>query len=164
MDDFLHNYEVSGGKMKPSLPGSGPEKLQSLRTAMGRGECMTGEDSDQEGKDDEIYAMIEGNEKPERWDVETVLSESHYPQGDQSLIVSQATYTNLENHPRLIKAREKQRVSKIRLDSKTGFPLIENNSIPKPNDTQSLPGQKAAGAFWFNHSSQLANPIIIPRA
>jgi protein LTV1 len=37
MDDFLHNYEVSGGKMKLLLPGSGPEKLQSLRLAMGRG-------------------------------------------------------------------------------------------------------------------------------
>jgi protein LTV1 len=147
MDDFLHNYEVSGGKMKLSLPGSGPEKLQSLRTALGRGENMTVEDSDQEGKDDDIYAMIEGNEKPERWDVETVLSESHHRQGDQSLIVSQATYTNLENHPRLIKAREKQRVSKIRLDPKTGFPITESKSISKANNTQSLPGQKAAGVF-----------------
>ena len=145
MDDFLHNYEVSGGKMKLSLPGSGSEKLQSLRTALGRGENMTVEDSDQEGKDDDIYAMIEGNEKPERWDVETVLSESHHRQGDQSLIVSQATYTNLENHPRLIKAREKQRVSKIRLDPKTGFPIAESKSISKANNTQSLPGQKAAG-------------------
>jgi protein LTV1 len=130
MDDFLHNYEVSGGKMKPSLPGSGPEKLQSLRLAMGRGECVTVEDSDQEGKDDDIYAVIEGNEKPERWDVETVLT----------------TYTNLENHPRLIKAREGQRVSKIRLDPKMGFPVIESNSIPGANNTQSLAGQKAAGA------------------
>ncbi len=89
MDDFLHNYEVSGGKMKPSLPGSGPEKLQSLRLAMGRGGRMTVQDSDQEGKDDDIYAMIE-NERPQRWDVETVLSKSHYTRGKQSLIVSQS--------------------------------------------------------------------------
>lgn len=149
MDDFLHNYEVSGGKMKPSLPGSGSEKLQSLRLAMGRGECVTVEDSDQEGKDDDIYAVIEGNTKPERWDVETVLSESHHTRCDQFLMVSQATYTNLENHPRLIKAREGQRVSKIRLDPKMGFPLIESNSIPKANNIQSLPGQKAAGACVF---------------
>ena len=86
MDDFLQNYEVSGGKMKPSLPGSGPEKLQSLRLAMGRGERVTVEDSDQEGKDDDIYAVIEDNEKPERWDVETVLSKSHHTRGNQSLI------------------------------------------------------------------------------
>lgn len=78
MDDFLQNYEVSGGKMKPSLPGSGPEKLQSLRLAMGRGERVTVEDSDQGGKGDDIYAVIEDNEKPERWDVETVLCKSHH--------------------------------------------------------------------------------------
>jgi len=89
---------------------------------------VTVEDSDQEGKDDDIYAVLEGNAKPVRWDVETVLT----------------TYTNLENHPRLIKAREGQRVSKIRLDPKMGFPLIESNSIPKANKTQALPGQKAA--------------------
>lgn len=86
MDDFLQNYEVSGGKMKPSLPGSGPEKLQSLRLAMGRGERMTVEGSDQEGNDDDIYAEIGDNEKPDRWDVETVLSKSHHTQGNQSLI------------------------------------------------------------------------------
>jgi protein LTV1 len=86
MDDFLQNYEVSGGKMKPSLPGSGPEKLQSLRLAMGRGERVTVEGSDQEGKDDDIYAVIEDNEKPERWDVGTVLSKSHNTRGSQSLI------------------------------------------------------------------------------
>lgn len=86
MDDFLQNYEVSGGKMKPSLPGSGPQKLQSLRLAMGRGERVTVEGSDQEGKEDDIYAVIEDNEKPERWDVETVLSKSLYTRGKQSLI------------------------------------------------------------------------------
>jgi len=89
MDDFLQNYEVSGGKMKPSLPGSGPEKLQSLRLAMGRGERVIVEDSDQEGKNDDIYAVID-NEKPERWDVETVLSKSHYTRGNQVLIVFQS--------------------------------------------------------------------------
>lgn len=69
MDDFLHNYDVSGGKMKPSLPGSGPEKLQSLRLAMGRDERLSIED-------DDIYAVTEEKGKRERWDVETVLSES----------------------------------------------------------------------------------------
>jgi|SRR5712671_367574 len=79
MDDFLHNYEVSGGKMKPSLPGSGPEKLESLRLAMGRGEPVILEDSDQdEGKGDDTYAVIEENEERERWDVETVLSEFYH--------------------------------------------------------------------------------------
>jgi len=95
---------------------------------MGRSEHVTVEDSDQRGKDDNIYAEIEDDEKPERWDVETILT----------------TYTNLENHPRLIKAREKPKVSKIRLDPKTGFPFTESNSISRANTTPSLPGQKAA--------------------
>jgi len=65
--------------MKPSLPGSGPEKLESLRLAMGRGEPVILEDSDQdEGKGDDTYAVIEENEERERWDVETVLSEFYH--------------------------------------------------------------------------------------
>jgi protein LTV1 len=86
MDDFLHNYEVSGGKMKPSLHGSGPEKLQSLRLAMGRDERVMVDDVEEEAKDDDIYAAIEGDEKRERWDVETVLSESRCAGNDQLFI------------------------------------------------------------------------------
>lgn len=75
MDDFLLNYEVSGGKMKPSLQGSGPEKLQSLRLAMGRDERVT---ADQQERDDgDIDPMFEEKEKRGRWDVETVLSKPY---------------------------------------------------------------------------------------
>ena len=75
MDDFLLNYEVSGGKMKLSLQGSGPEKLQSLRLAMGRDERVT---VDQQERDDgDIDPMFEEKERRERWDVETVLSKPY---------------------------------------------------------------------------------------
>lgn len=74
MDDFLLNYEVSGGKMKPSLQGSGPEKLQLLRLAMGRDERVT---VDQQERDDDIDPMLEEKERRERWDVETVLSKPY---------------------------------------------------------------------------------------
>jgi protein LTV1 len=70
--------------MKPALPGSGAEKLQSLRLAMGRGEGMRVEDSGQESKDDDIHAVVEENGKRERWDVETVLSESYHLPGSQT--------------------------------------------------------------------------------
>jgi len=114
--------------MKPSLPVSGSEKLQSSHLAMGHSECLMVEDSDQEEhKEDDVYAMIEENQKRERWDVETVLT----------------TYTNLENHPRLIKAREERKVPKILLDSKTGFPLVEDKSTSRPDVSKSLPGKKA---------------------
>jgi protein LTV1 len=33
-----------------------------------------------------------------------------------------ATYSNLENHPRLIRVRDTKAVPKIRLDPKTGLP------------------------------------------
>lgn len=35
-----------------------------------------------------------------------------------------ATYSNLENHPRLIRARGNKPVPKIRLDPKTGLPSV----------------------------------------
>jgi protein LTV1 len=159
MDDFLHNYEVSGGKMKPSLHGSGPEKLQSLRVAMGRDERVTVEDLDQEeAKDDAVYAAIEEDERKERWDVETVLSKWYCARSNESFIGFSATYTNLENHPRLIKAREERKGPKIRLDPKTGFPL-EVKPTSDLDGTQSLPVRKAAGALWFNRSSQLVNTV-----
>ena len=78
MDDFLRNYEVSGGKMRPSLQGSGPEKLQALRLAMGRDERVIVDDLDQQERDDgDINSVIEEQGKRERWDVETVLSKSY---------------------------------------------------------------------------------------
>ena len=78
MDDFLHNYEVSGGKMKPSHRDLGPEKLESSHLSVGLDTCLIAEeDSDQEQKDDDVYAVVEEKEKRERWDVETVLSESY---------------------------------------------------------------------------------------
>jgi len=131
MDDFLHNYEVSGGKMKPSLQGSGPEKLQSLRLAMGRDERVMVNNLDQQERDDgDINPVIEEEGKRGRWDVETVLT----------------TYTNLENHPRLIKAFEAQKGPRIRLDPKTGFPLVESNptSTPERIIPQSSPPEKVS--------------------
>jgi protein LTV1 len=35
-----------------------------------------------------------------------------------------ATYTNLENHPRLIRVRDQKPVPKIALDRKTGLPSL----------------------------------------
>jgi protein LTV1 len=147
MDDFLHNYEVSGGKMKPSLRDSGPEKLESSYLSVDRGECLIVEDSDQgEHKDDDVYAVIQEKGERERWDVETVLSESYPTRMISSLNITQATYTNLENHPRLIMAREERKVPKILLDPRTGFPLVEGKPASRSNVSKSLPEKKAAGA------------------
>ncbi|KAH9065872.1 LTV-domain-containing protein [Lactarius vividus] len=125
MDDFLCNYEVSGGKMKPSLQGSGPEKLQTLRLAMGRDERVLVDSPDQQERGDGDINSIEEKGKRGRWDVETVLT----------------TYTNLENHPRLIEACAAQKGPRIRLDPKTGFPLVESN--PTPTSEQNVSQSKA---------------------
>jgi hypothetical protein len=79
MDDFLHNYEVSSGKMKPLLRDSGPGELEPSHPAVVRGECLIIQDDDQEEReDDDVYAVVEEKGKRERWDVETVLSESYH--------------------------------------------------------------------------------------
>ena len=42
-----------------------------------------------------------------------------------------ATYSNLENHPRLIRAREVKPTSKIRLNPKSGLPSVTDGLPPK---------------------------------
>ena len=48
-----------------------------------------------------------------------------------SISHSAATYSKLENHPRLIRVRDAKAVPKIRLDSKTGLPIVANPAPQK---------------------------------
>jgi protein LTV1 len=57
----------------------------------------------------------------------------------QTLIARVATYSNLENHPRLIRARDPLAVPKIRLDPKTGFPFTTQLAPPKPRLARTHP-------------------------
>lgn len=73
MDEFLGKFDVAGGKMKPVLEGDAAAKLNQLRAAMGR-DGRQKEDSESEEDDEEaIYAMLEKEDKGDRWDVESVL-------------------------------------------------------------------------------------------
>ncbi|KAG1813209.1 LTV-domain-containing protein [Suillus subaureus] len=117
MDDFMDNYEMLGRKLKPVLPGdSGPEKLNTLRQAMGQDERVrirsADDDDDEELDDDRLFVGYSAAEKGDTWDCETVLT----------------TYSNLENHPRVIRARASKPVPKITLDSKTGLPTLNGDS------------------------------------
>ncbi|KDR85637.1 hypothetical protein GALMADRAFT_51874 [Galerina marginata CBS 339.88] len=106
---FLNDFEILGRKMKPRLEGeSGVEKLDILRRAMGQDERVrvVGGDEDEENQEDNLFS--EDDNKKDRWDCETILT----------------TYTNLENHPRLIRARDQKPVPKIVLDHKTGLPSV----------------------------------------
>lgn len=80
MDDFMDNYELLGRKLKPVLPGdSGPEKLNTLRRAMGQDErvrIVSADDNDEELDDKQLFAGYDAAEKEDMWDCETILSES----------------------------------------------------------------------------------------
>ena len=47
-----------------------------------------------------------------------------------------ATYSNLENHPRLIRARDTKTILKIKLDPKTGLPTVTN--LPPRNKLEDV--------------------------
>ncbi|KAF8910048.1 Low temperature viability protein-domain-containing protein [Gymnopilus junonius] len=102
VNTFLNDFEILGRKMKPRLEGeSGVEKLDILRRAMGQDDRVRVTNEDEQDIDDD-------EDKKDRWDCETILT----------------TYTNLENHPRLIRARDSKPVPKIVLDRKTGLPSV----------------------------------------
>lgn len=44
-----------------------------------------------------------------------------------------ATYSNFENHPRLISARQAKSVPRIQLDRKTGLPTVDGQIYPTRN-------------------------------
>ncbi|KAF8963873.1 Low temperature viability protein-domain-containing protein [Flammula alnicola] len=112
VNTFLNDFEILGRKMKPKLEGeSGIEKLDMFRRAMGQDERVRiAHAAEEEENDDDLFPNAE--EKKDRWDCETILT----------------TYTNLENHPRLIRARDPKPVPKIVLDRKTGLPSVLDTS------------------------------------
>lgn len=129
MDDFLDNYELLGRKMKPVLPGdSGLDKLDTLRRALGQDERVriNGEDGDDASDDEKILMPYEEQSKKDRWDCETILSKCVHLARLSILTCVTATYSNLENHPRLIRARDNKLVPKIILDPRTGLPTIHD--------------------------------------
>jgi protein LTV1 len=127
VDDFLDHYEIVGSRMKPKLAGdNGIEKLETLRNAMGQDEriMVAGQDSD-EG---DMLMPLEEVERKERWDCETILSEFAHKKMLSCSYFDTATYSNLENHPRLIRARDTEAVQKIRLDPRTGLPRLSEQT------------------------------------
>lgn len=73
VDEFLHDYEILGNKMKLKLDGdSGADKLETLRCALGQDERLhvyARENGDTQDLED-----IEASEEGDRWDCETILS------------------------------------------------------------------------------------------
>ena len=82
MNEFLEDYEVIAGKMHPTLPGSATEKLDAVRKALGEAKIRDAEESDSE--DDDILMPLDVDDKKDRWDCETILSESTITCGSTS--------------------------------------------------------------------------------
>lgn len=76
MDEFLEKYEVISGKMRPVLPGTATEKLDTIRKALG--EAKIRDDAEEsESDDDDILMPLDIDDKKDRWDCETILSKSY---------------------------------------------------------------------------------------
>ncbi|KAF6754289.1 cytoplasmic protein [Ephemerocybe angulata] len=117
VDEFLNDYEILGRKLRPKLEGeTGAEKLGTFRAAVGLDERVRIQRDGEDDDDTDLLDLVE-EEPKDRWDCETILS----------------TYSNLDNHPRLIRARTSKPVPKITLDPRTGLPSIaESNTKPTP--------------------------------
>ncbi|KAJ6486159.1 Low temperature viability protein-domain-containing protein [Mycena vitilis] len=143
MDEFLNDFEILGRKMKPKLEGdSGAAKLDTLRRAMGQDERVRVE---QDGDDEEgdILMPFDIDDRKDRWDCETILT----------------TYSNLENHPRLIRARDsKKPVPKIHLDPRTGLPFVATDV-----DAKLAPKPKGHVSFASDSESESSDDEDRPR-
>jgi protein LTV1 len=72
MNEFLDNYEIVGGKMKPVLAGdSAVAKLDTLRKALGEAKIRDEEESD---NDEGMLMPVDVDDVKDRWDCETILS------------------------------------------------------------------------------------------
>lgn len=77
MNEFLDNYEILGGKMRPVLPGdTATEKLDTFRKALG--EVRIREQEDEGSEEDDILMPLQMDNK-DRWDCETILSKLQSP-------------------------------------------------------------------------------------
>lgn len=72
MNEFLENYEIIGGKMRPVLAGeTSVDKLDTIRKALGEAKIRRDDDSDRE---EDILMPTDLDEEKDRWDCETILS------------------------------------------------------------------------------------------
>ncbi|CAG8585551.1 4156_t:CDS:2 [Ambispora leptoticha] len=113
MEEFLDKYEIVGHKMVPKLEGdSMVDKLETIRRGLGQVNIEDGTQKnigkDNAWVDDEILDMSKESKRTrEAWDCESILS----------------TYSNLENHPAIIRDNEIPQF-KVSTDRKTGMPII----------------------------------------
>ncbi|KIM32938.1 hypothetical protein M408DRAFT_313205, partial [Serendipita vermifera MAFF 305830] len=114
MDEFLAQEQV-GKKLQQKIGDTPMDRLNTVRRALVE---STSEKEERERREALLDRLDEGetpipmpvdvDEKKERWDCETILT----------------TYSNLENHPRLLRLTQPRRTQKIQLDPRTGLPSV----------------------------------------
>lgn len=74
MDEFLEQFEILGGKMKPTLSGeTGAKKLDILRRELRQG-MVKNRNQDDDYEDDDVHVLLDEKDEKDRWDCETILS------------------------------------------------------------------------------------------
>lgn len=176
LEEFLAKNEIAAGRLLPVLPGSsGTEKLGTLRRAM-TGETrvnslevpevtmkqavvsLQGISSNDEESDEDIPipAIVGIGTTKDRWDVETILSTCISYLTSRSYRLP-GTYTNLDNHPRLIRARsdrseessaaQDSKPVHVRLDSRTGLPRTPALDAVQQREQSFAKGEKRMAAI-----------------
>ena len=155
MDDFLSRYEVLGGKIRPVLePTAGVEggagKLDRIRRELAifemGDEPVEGEDPVTTARRREKEKILEAVDRQEReyeskgrseWTgrnrrsdgIARLYSVRHFPLSRGEVLTGwcTGTYSNVSNHPRLLRLRDGTgpRPARITIDPKTGFPVVE---------------------------------------
>ena len=71
MNEFMDEYEILGGKMKPRLEGdTNIEKLDTIRKALGPVTIREYDEKD----DGDIPVPVDIDDVKDKWDCETILS------------------------------------------------------------------------------------------
>lgn len=151
MDEFLAQEQV-GKKLQQKIGNTPMERLNTMRRALvddaDENEALARREALLNRLDDDgapIPMPVDLDERKERWDCETILSTYSMPLRDQvNLIAILATYSNLENHPRLLRLTQPRAAKKIRLDPRTGLPsVVEAEDVEPPEVSESEESEDA---------------------
>ncbi|RIA99254.1 Low temperature viability protein [Glomus cerebriforme] len=124
LDEFLNKYEINGRKIVQKLEGDNvQDQLETMRHGFGKIN-VDDDNSSQNGiiketkykksRDNFVHVESEEKDKRQAWDCQSILS----------------TYSNLENHPTLIRERS----HRININRKTGLPIVESSIEDNKND------------------------------
>ncbi|CAB4403932.1 unnamed protein product [Rhizophagus irregularis] len=127
LDEFLDKYEINGRKVVQKLEGdNAQDQLETIRQGLGK-VIVNDDNSSQnetikEEKRGDIFVHVDSEEKDEgqNWDCQSILS----------------TYSNLENHPTLIREKSRKKSQKININQKTGLPIVKLSTENKTDEEE----------------------------